>query len=71
MWVLGVLAGFFLLRSVIYSPAFSEWHSRTAQRMEWERQNPRKRSLLWKFAMYVVLPLVLVFGLFALAIYLT
>src|SRR5688572_2551759 len=58
------------LRRGLHFPAFEAWNARTRRKMESERRNPFKRSLLWMAAAYVILPLALVIGFLALLVHL-
>ena len=60
---------FFLLGSVVHSPALDAWNRRMDRQMRHERENAVKRSILWQIAVYGVLPIGIVVGLFSLAVY--
>jgi hypothetical protein len=60
---------FCLVACVVHSPSLEAWNKRNELRMREERRIPCRRSLLWKIAVYGLLPLGLVIGLFALAVY--
>jgi hypothetical protein len=60
---------FCLLASYVHFPSLEAWNRRTELQMREEWRNPSRRSILWKIAVYGLLPLGLVIGLFTLAIY--
>ena len=60
---------FCVVASFVHSPSLEAWNRRQELQMREEWSRPSKRSILWKIAVYGLLPLGLVVGLFTLAIY--